>query len=77
MSIGAHPSFNDPLNFGRKRHNLHNKDIKKLIKDGEKFIGHTFKGKYLDCGTMEGYIKSSLEISKIWNSVWSEQVMLD
>ncbi len=33
VSIGAHPSFNDPLNFGRKRHNLHNKDIKKLIID--------------------------------------------
>ena len=38
--------------------------IKRLINDGEKFIGHTFKGKYLDCGTMEGYLKSSLEISK-------------
>jgi hypothetical protein len=24
----------------------------------------------LDCGTMEGYINSSLEISKIWNYVW-------
>ena len=39
--------------------------IRKLIKDGEKFIGHNFKGKYLDCGTMDGYIKSSVEISKI------------
>ena len=39
--------------------------IKMLINDGEKFIAHTFKGKYLDCGTMEGYIKSSVEISKI------------
>jgi UTP--glucose-1-phosphate uridylyltransferase len=39
--------------------------IRKLIYDGEKFIGHSFKGKYLDCGTMEGYIKSSKEISKI------------
>ncbi len=39
--------------------------IRRLIKDGEKFIGHTFKGKYLDCGTMEGYLKSSLEISKV------------
>ena len=39
--------------------------IKRLINDGEKFIGHIFKGKYLDCGTMEGYLKSSLEISKI------------
>jgi hypothetical protein len=24
----------------------------------------------LDCGTIEGYIKSSLEISKIWNFAW-------
>ena len=39
--------------------------IKRLINEGEMFIGHTFKGKYLDCGTMQGYIKSSLEISKI------------
>ena len=39
--------------------------IKRLINDGEKFIGHNFKGKYLDCGTMEGYLKSSMEISKI------------
>tara|TARA_B100000575_G_scaffold274812_1_gene258899 strand:+ start:325 stop:1098 length:774 start_codon:yes stop_codon:yes gene_type:complete len=33
VSIGAHPSFNDPVNFGRKRHNLSEKDIKKLIID--------------------------------------------
>ena len=39
--------------------------IRELINDGEKFIGHSFKGRYLDCGTMEGYIKSSMEISKI------------
>ena len=39
--------------------------IRSLIKDGNKFIAHKFKGKYLDCGTMQGYIKSSLEISKI------------
>ncbi len=39
--------------------------IRKLINDGELFIGHKFKGKYLDCGTMSGYIKSSQEISKI------------
>ncbi len=43
--------------------------IRRLINDGEKFIGHTFKGKYLDCGTMDGYIKSSMEISKLWNFV--------
>ncbi len=39
--------------------------IRQLIKDGEKFIGHSFKGRYLDCGTMNGYIKSSMEISKL------------
>ena len=31
VSIGAHPSFNDPENFGRKRINLTNLEIKKLI----------------------------------------------
>ena len=39
--------------------------IKLLIRDGEKFIGHNFTGKYLDCGTMQGYINSSIEISKL------------
>ncbi len=39
--------------------------IRKLINDGEKFIGHSFKGKYLDCGTLNGYIKSSQEIYKL------------
>tara|TARA_X000000368_G_C23046596_1_gene719434 strand:+ start:1341 stop:2156 length:816 start_codon:yes stop_codon:yes gene_type:complete len=38
--------------------------IKSLIYKGEKFYGNIFKGKYLDCGTLEGYINSSLEISK-------------
>ena len=39
--------------------------IRKLIGKNYKFIGHNFAGKYLDCGTMKGYVKSSLEISKI------------
>ena len=39
--------------------------IRKLIINNHKFIGHNFAGKYLDCGTMKGYIKSSLEISKL------------
>ena len=33
VSIGAHPSFNDPENFGRKRLNLPSNEIKKLIID--------------------------------------------
>ena len=31
VSVGAHPSFNDPENFGRKRMNLSSLEIKKLI----------------------------------------------
>ena len=33
VSIGAHPSFNDPENFGRSRINLSEDEIKKLIID--------------------------------------------
>ena len=33
VSIGAHPSFNDPENFGRKRMNLPSLEIRKLIID--------------------------------------------
>ena len=39
--------------------------IKKMILNGSKFVGHKFKGKYLDCGTINGYINSTLEISKL------------
>ena len=31
VSIGAHPSFNDPENFGRKKINLNKLEIRKLI----------------------------------------------
>jgi len=33
VSIGAHPSFNDPENFGRKKINLNSSEITKLIVD--------------------------------------------
>ena len=39
--------------------------IRTLIQRKNLFIGHVFAGKYLDCGTMSGYINSSLEISKL------------
>ena len=39
--------------------------IQSLINDEEKFIAHNFSGKYLDCGSMNGYIKSTLEIAKL------------
>ncbi len=33
VSIGAHPSFNDPENFGRKKVNLSSSEVNKLIID--------------------------------------------
>ena len=39
--------------------------IQLLINNKEKFIAHNFTGKYLDCGTMDGYINSSKEIAKL------------
>ena len=38
--------------------------IKNLIHNGNNFFGNIFLGKYLDCGTITGYIKSSIEIFK-------------
>jgi UTP--glucose-1-phosphate uridylyltransferase len=39
--------------------------IQLLINENEKFIAHNFSGKYLDCGSMEGYINSSKAIAKL------------
>ena len=39
--------------------------IRTLILRKNKFIGHIFAGKYLDCGSMDGYINSSIKISKL------------
>ena len=39
--------------------------IQLLINDKEKFVAHNFEGKYLDCGTMKGYINSSKVIGKL------------
>ena len=39
--------------------------IQSLIFENEKFVAHNFSGKYLDCGSMSGYINSTLEIAKI------------
>ncbi len=38
--------------------------IRSLIKKGNKFYGNIFTGKYLDCGTLSGYINSGIQISK-------------
>tara|TARA_B100001109_G_C18482242_1_gene298489 strand:- start:162 stop:515 length:354 start_codon:yes stop_codon:yes gene_type:complete len=48
-----------------KGRELHITDaIQSLIYENNKFIAHSFSGKYLDCGTMDGYINSTLEIAK-------------
>ena len=39
--------------------------IQSLLRENYKFIAHNFSGKYLDCGSMAGYIKSGVEISKL------------
>ncbi len=38
--------------------------IKNLIHKDNKFYGNIFKGKYLDCGTIKGYIESGNQINK-------------
>ena len=38
--------------------------IKNLIYKGDKFFANIFKGKYLDCGTLSGYIDSGIQIFK-------------
>jgi len=39
--------------------------IRSLILKKNKFIGHLFSGKYLDCGTMKGYNNSFIELSRL------------
>tara|TARA_A100001011_G_scaffold398896_1_gene505048 strand:- start:2067 stop:2882 length:816 start_codon:yes stop_codon:yes gene_type:complete len=38
--------------------------IKNLIKNGNTFFGKLFKGQYLDCGTLSGYMESTIKINK-------------
>ena len=38
--------------------------IRNLIFKGSIFFGNIFKGKYLDCGTINGYIQSGIQIFK-------------
>ena len=38
--------------------------IKNLIHKGDKFYANIFRGNYLDCGTLQGYINSGLIIGK-------------
>ena len=38
--------------------------IKNLIFKNNKFYGNIFKGKYLDCGTLSGYVNSGIQIHR-------------
>ena len=38
--------------------------IKTLVLKNKKFYGNIFKGKFIDCGTLEGFINSGIKISK-------------
>ena len=59
--------FNDLKNQKKGKGNeIHITDaIRRMILDQNLFIGHRFEGNYLDCGSMNGYINSGIEISKI------------
>jgi len=49
-----------------KNEEIHITDsIRTLIHKKNKFVGHLFNGRYLDCGTIKGYINSSIVISKL------------
>ena len=53
VSVGAHPSFNDPENFGRKRLNLPPNEIKKLVIDQINILESTFKAMKMSLGKLK------------------------
>ena len=69
--IGRYILPKDIFNILKKQKVGHNDEthitdaIKILINKKKKFIGYIFGGKYLDCGTMKGYLKSTLAISRL------------
>ena len=54
LSISNYSSF---IDIGLKKSSL-------IIYKDNKFYGNIFKGRYLDCGTINGYINSCIEIYK-------------
>ena len=52
----------DKLNSGISP--IYEPGLDELIKKENKFYGNIFTGKYLDCGTLSGYINSGIQISK-------------
>ena len=46
VSIGAHPSFNDLENFGRKKMNLSSNEVRKIILDQYEEFPNSYQKKY-------------------------------
>jgi UPF0271 protein len=71
VSIGAHPSFNDPENFGRKRINLNSSEIRKLIIDQYEIlqnVAYRYNEKVTHIkphGALNNMACEDLELSKI------------
>ncbi len=71
VSIGAHPSFNDPENFGRKRINLSAKEINKLIIDQINILSDIAKENFMNVthvkphGALNNMACENYELAKI------------
>ena len=69
--IGRYILTNEIFSFLKKQKKGKNGEIhitdsiKSLILNKKRFIGHLFDGKYLDCGSMKGYINSTIEVAKL------------
>jgi len=78
VSIGAHPSFNDPENFGRERINLSSSEIRKLIIDQYEIlqkiaVSHNLKVSHIKPhGALNNMACEDLELSNILSKVIKE-----
>ena len=52
------------LKPGQGKRNSHYRCNKKINFKNENFYGNIFGGKYLDCGTINGYINSGLKYQR-------------
>ena len=71
VSIGAHPSFYDPENFGRKRLNLPSSEIKKLVIDQIDILSNIANNNGLDVthvkphGALNNMACESYDLAKV------------